>query len=123
MERLMPALLRIVADEFGMARFEDLDLKVQPQLGGLSASAPIAASAALIANAPAGNGHPEQPEARRQLAIVLAGSCTVTASGETRTCLPGDLLLVEDTVGTGHSSTTDEGCTILMVALDDGADW
>src|SRR3954464_9063753 len=123
MERLMPALLRIVADEFGMARFEDLDLKVQPQLGGLSASAPIAASAALIANAPAGNGPPEQPEARRQLAIVLAGSCTVTASGETRTCLPGDLLLVEDTVGAGHSSTTEEGFTALMVALADDADW
>jgi quercetin dioxygenase-like cupin family protein len=87
------------------------------------ALASIAVSSARIFNAPAGNGHPEQPEARRQLAVVLAGSCTVTATGETRTCRPGDLLLVEDTVGAGHASMTDEGCTILMVDLETDARW
>src|SRR6185312_7169671 len=102
-------MLRIFSDEQGMARFADLDPALHPAAGGLKLSPAIAVSSALIFSAPAGNGHPEQPEARRQLAVILAGSCTVTASGETRTGRPGDLLLVEDTDGTGHSSMTDEG--------------
>ena len=106
-----------------MARFADLDLALHPGPGGVSVSAPLATSSALIFSAPAGGGHPEQPEARRQLAVILTGSCTVTASGETRTGRPGDLLLVEDTVGAGHSSTTGEGFTALMIALEDGANW
>src|SRR5215212_4156469 len=119
----MPTLLNIVNDPHGRARFVDLDLALRPQIGGLSVSTSIAASSARVFSAPAGNGHPEQPEARRQMAVVLSGSCTVTASGQTRICRPGDLLLVEDTVGAGHSSTTDEGCTVLMVVLEDGAHW
>jgi quercetin dioxygenase-like cupin family protein len=119
----VPSLLNIVAGPHGRARFVDLELALRPEASGLSVSAPISVSSARIFSAPAGNGHPEQPEARRQLAVVLAGSCTVTAAGETRTCRPGDLLLVEDTVGTGHASTTDEGCTVLMVDVADGAHW
>lgn len=80
-------------------------------------------TAAEVFRAPRGSGHGEQPEARRQPTIVLTCSCTVAASGETRTCLPGDLLLVEDIVGAGNSSTTEEGFTALMVALAEGADW
>jgi quercetin dioxygenase-like cupin family protein len=114
----MPTLLNIVTDPQGRARFVDLDLALHPEAGAPSVSVPIATSSAWVFSAPAGDGHPEQPEARRQLAVVLAGSCTVTASGETRICRPGDLLLVEDTVGAGHSSTTDEGCTVLMIALE-----
>jgi hypothetical protein len=119
----MPTLLNIVTDPQGQARFVDLDRALHPEAGAPKMSAPIAASSAWVFSAPAGDGHPEQPEARRQLAVVLAGSCTVTASGETRICRPGDLLLVEDTVGAGHSSTTDEGCTVLMIALEDSAHW
>jgi quercetin dioxygenase-like cupin family protein len=119
----MSTMLRIVADDRGTARFEDLDLTLTPEAGGPSVSTPIPASAALIFRVPAGDGHPEQPEARRQLAVILSGSCSVTAAGETRVGRPGDLLLIEDTVGTGHSSTTDEGFTALMIALADGAGW
>ena len=119
----MATVLQIVTDTQGQARFVDLDLPLRPEAGGLNVSSPISVSSALVFSAPAGNGHPEQPEARRQLAVVLAGSCTVTASGETRICRPGDLLLVEDTVGAGHSSMTDEGFTVLMVAIEDDARW
>jgi quercetin dioxygenase-like cupin family protein len=83
----------------------------------------IAVTEAVVFSAPAGNGHPEQPESRRQLAVVLSGTCNVVASGETRTCRPGDVLLVEDTDGEGHSIWTDEGATFLMIALDEGATW
>ncbi|MFC7528591.1 cupin domain-containing protein [Actinoplanes sp. GCM10030250] len=116
-------MLRIFSDEHGMARITDLDPALRQVADGLGRSATVAVSSASIFIAPPGGGHGEQPEARRQLAVVLAGSCTVTASGETRTCRPGDLLLVEDTAGVGHSSTTDEGFTALMVTLAEGADW
>jgi hypothetical protein len=117
------AMLRIYSDEHGTAKFADLDPAFHPAPEGLGLSASLAVSSAWIFRAPPGSGHGEQPEARRQLAVVLAGSCTVTAAQETRTCRPGDLMLVEDTVGAGHSSTTGEGFAALMVTLADDADW
>ena len=85
---------------------------------GLSVSTPLLASAVVVVRAPAGGGHPEQPEARRQLAVLLSGHCTITATGETRSCGPGDVLLVEDTTGPGHSSTTSDGFTALLISLE-----
>jgi quercetin dioxygenase-like cupin family protein len=79
---------------------------------------PLGASACLVVRAPAGGGHPEQPEAGRRLIVVLSGECEVTASGETVVGRPGDLLLVEDTTGTGHSSSTSTGFEALMIILD-----
>jgi hypothetical protein len=57
-------------------------------------------------------------EARRQLAVLLSGSCTITATGETRCCGPGDVLLVEDTTGWGHSGDTSDGFTVLLISLE-----
>ena len=42
----------------------------------------------------------------------------VTATGETRTFGPGDVLLVEDTDGFGHSSNTPDGFVAAFVVLD-----
>src|SRR3954452_14243151 len=110
MSETMPRLLKIDDDPEGRSVFVDLQLDLGPDVNGLSTSLPFSASSAWVFEAPAGGGHPPQPETRRQLAVVLAGSCTVTvSSGETRTCRPGDLLLVEDTEGAGHSSATEEG--------------
>ena len=89
-----------------------------PQPGELSVSPPLRASAGLVVRAPAGGGHPEQPEAGRRLIVVLSGECEVTASGETMIGRPGDLLLVEDTTGVGHSSRTETGFEALMIILD-----
>src|SRR4051794_35655525 len=109
MSETMPTLLKIDNDVRGHSVFEDLQLDLGRDVDGLSTSLPFAVSSAWVFRAPAGGGHPPQPEARRQLAVVLAGSCTVTvSSGETRTCRPGDLLLVEDTEGEGHSSASAE---------------
>jgi len=41
----------------------------------------------------------------------------ITATGETRTFGPGDVLLVEDTTGTGHSSRSATGFTAAVVVL------
>ncbi|MCT9077886.1 hypothetical protein [Streptomyces fulvoviolaceus] len=41
--------------------------------------------------------------------VLLSGECEVTASGETVIARPGDLLLVEDTTGTGHRAPAARG--------------
>jgi quercetin dioxygenase-like cupin family protein len=117
----MPAFLRLATDDTGRARFSDWDPAVRPEHPephGLSVSTPLLASAVVVVRAPAGGGHPEQPEARRQLAVLLSGHCTITATGETRSCGPGDVLLVEDTTESGHSSTTSDGFTALLISLE-----
>ena len=109
-----PTFLRLIADEHGQAQFVDWQLTLQPeqpQPHELSVSTPLPASAAVVVAAPAGGGHPQQPEASRQLVIVLSGAFDITASGQTRTLSAGDVILVEDTHGHGHSSTSRDGAT------------
>ena len=118
----MPGYLRLYSDSDGHARFEECEMPVvpaEPGIDELGVSAPLPAIAAFFVRAPAGGGHPEQPEARRQLAVVLTGEVEVTASGETRVGRPGDVLLIEDTEGFGHSSRTGPGFSAIMIPLGD----
>jgi hypothetical protein len=112
---------RLSTDEQGRSRFEEIDVSFHPGDPGpdeLAVSEPMPASAVLFGRAPGGGSHPEQPEARRQLMICIGGSGHITASGETRTFRAGDVLLVEDVEGVGHSSATAEGFTVVVVVLD-----
>jgi hypothetical protein len=59
-----------------------------------------------------GDGH-----ARFEDIEIISGRVEVTASGETRTFGPGDVLLVEDTEGLGHSSRSAEGFLAAFVVL------
>ncbi|MEV0716882.1 hypothetical protein [Asanoa sp. NPDC050611] len=117
----MVSIVRLYADQQGHARFEDVEIALSPDDAppdAMTVSAPFAASAALFGRAPAGGGHPAQPEHRRQLVIGVSGSVEVTATGETRAFGPGDVLLVEDTTGTGHSSQTSEGFVAAFILLE-----
>ena len=49
--------------------------------------------------------------------ICTTGSGETTASGETRTFRAGDVIVVEDVDGVGHSSATSEGFTVVAVVL------
>jgi hypothetical protein len=111
---------RLFTDEEGEARFDDVEVPLHPEdppPDVLSLSDPIPATAVLFGRAAAGGSHPTQPESRRQLMICLSGSGEITASGETRVFRPGDVLLVEDVDGAGHSSSTSEGFTVTAVVL------
>jgi hypothetical protein len=50
--------------------------------------------------------------------IGISGTVEVTATGESRVFGPGDVLLVEDTEGTGHSSRTSEGFVAAVIWLE-----
>jgi hypothetical protein len=117
----MVLITRLFADEHGQARFEDTEISLapgNPPPDAMSVSPPWPASAVLFGRGPAGGSHPEQPEHRRQLVIGVTGSVEVTATGETRTFGPGDVLLVEDTEGFGHSSRSSEGFVAAFVLLE-----
>ncbi|SHN13215.1 hypothetical protein SAMN05443668_10376 [Cryptosporangium aurantiacum] len=117
----MTTITRLYTDEQGHARFEDVDVSFLPENPPpdvMGFSQPLAASSVLFGLGPAGGSHPEQPESRRQLIIGLSGSAEVTATGETRTFGPGDVLLAEDTTGVGHSSRSTVGFVAAVVLLE-----
>jgi quercetin dioxygenase-like cupin family protein len=117
----MLPVTRLYADEQGHARFEDVEISLAPDdppPDTLSVSEPWQASAVLFGRGAAGGSHPDQPEHRRQLVIGVSGTVEVTATGETRTFGPGDVLLVEDTAGVGHSSRSSEGFVGAIVLLE-----
>jgi|tagenome__1003787_1003787.scaffolds.fasta_scaffold19399936_2 quercetin dioxygenase-like cupin family protein len=117
----MLPVTRLYADEQGHARFEDVEISLTPDdppPDTLSVSEPWQASAVLFGRGAAGGSHPDQPEHRRQLVIGVSGTVEVTATGETRTFGPGDVLLVEDTAGVGHSSRSSEGFVGAIVLLE-----
>ena len=103
----MLPITRLYADEDRRARFADVEISLAPSdppPDAMSVSEPWPASAVLFGRGPAGGSDPEQPEHRRQLIVVVSGAVEVAATGETRTFGRGDVLLVEDTTGVGHSS-------------------
>ena len=115
----MVRAVRLYAAEDDCARFEDIEIPFpsgDPPPGSTSLSQPMPAAAVLFARAPAGS-HGEQPESQRQLAVGVSGTVEITASGEARTFGPGDVLLIEDTEGVGHSSRT-SGFTAAVIVLD-----
>jgi len=117
----MVPVTRLYADRDGHARFEDTEIALAPDdppPDQMSMSQPWQASAVLFGRGPAGGSHAEQPEHRRQLVVGISGRVEVTASGETRTFGPGDVLLVEDTEGFGHSSRSAEGFLAAFVVLE-----
>jgi quercetin dioxygenase-like cupin family protein len=117
----MLPITRLYADEHGLARFQDIEISFAPDdppPDVMSVSEPWQASAVLFGRGPAGGSHPEQPEHQRQLIVGISGTVEITASGETRTFRPGDVLLVEDTTGVGHSSRSSEGFTAAVVQLE-----
>ena len=117
----MVPVTRLYADRDGHARFEDTEIALAPDdppPDQMSMSQPWPASAVLFGRGPAGGSHADQPEHRRQLVVGISGRVEVTASGETRTFGPGDVLLVEDTEGSGHSSRSAEGFLAAFVVLE-----
>jgi quercetin dioxygenase-like cupin family protein len=117
----MTTITRLYTDDQGNARFEDVAMSFLPEnpapnVMGMSTAWP--ASGVLFGRGPAGGSHPEQPESRRQLIVGVSGSVEVTATGETRTFGPGDVLLAEDTSGVGHSSRSATGFVAAVILLE-----
>ena len=119
------AYVRLFTDEQGESHFQEIEsdlyrVDFASGIPPLFLSEDIAASAASFFGAPAGWEADWHPSSGRHLFAVLTGVWQVTASdGETRAFSKGDVLLVEDTTGKGHSSKIvgDEESLALLIVL------
>jgi hypothetical protein len=101
---------RVYKGEDGLSHFEDIDLEyapvdIHPDATSLEATAPTDAARYVMAWFPVGWKRDFHPTPRRQIFILLEGEFGGQASdGEVRSMRPGDLMLMEDTEGKGHTA-------------------
>ena len=114
---------RIVVDELGESHFSSGEIAMalgsyaqpEPKLG---LSKTYKASTATFFSAPPGYFGDWHTAIRKQFLFHLSGiSEIVVSDGEVRRFVPGDIVLVEDTTGRGHTarSVGDEDILILAV--------
>jgi uncharacterized cupin superfamily protein len=94
--------IRIYTGDDGLTHFEDVEVATEPA-GFSRTSALFPATGVIFRSSPGDHFNDWHPAPRRQFVIHLAGEVEVTVGdGETRRIGPGDVVMVEDTTGTGH---------------------
>jgi len=118
---------RLFADQNGVSHFENHEIELHPGFA-VPPAAPLHFAPFMnlgksnFIGAPADwRGDEPHPVPRRILTIVLQGSVEITAGdGTVRTFNAGDIILGEDTSGTGHSSRViGEGLSLFIDISDD----
>jgi quercetin dioxygenase-like cupin family protein len=100
----------ITVDEHGESHYEDTDIALPeqdfaPPAPPLAVSDPIDAARAVFFRIPAGWFGDWHPVPRRQYYVQTTGELEVEVSdGEVRRFHPGDVVLVEDVSGRGHTT-------------------
>jgi hypothetical protein len=115
------AYVRLYADDGGDPRFEDVLVPLPPgsplDTGLAHAQAEVSPASTLpVVRLPAGWSRRHNAPAK-QWVMVLAGTVEVRAGEEVRRLLPGAVVLAEDTVGTGHTTTAVDDVTLAVVRL------
>jgi hypothetical protein len=113
---------RLYCDSAGNSRLEDVEVpfspaEFSPPAPPVDVAAAVPASAHLFIRADAGWFDPAHPAPARQFMVLLSGVFEVEASGETRRFSAGEVLLVEDTDGPGHSTRVLEDCVVAVTRL------
>lgn len=110
-----------IYDDNGQSRFADIEIPLNPSDSPASrfASAPFDAEQCFFFSAPP-HVRPQRNAQRRQLVVVLSGEQEVeTSDGEKRRFRPGDVVLADDTTGSGHITRALTEVTILFVPVAD----
>lgn len=112
--------LHLYNDADGAARFGDGDIPLTswafaPPAPPLDVSELFPASEMMLIHFPAGWTDAHHPAPARQWQFVLSGHAETTASGETRSWGAGDVILVEDTGISGHSTTAIDEVVVAVI--------
>ncbi len=118
--------LRLYADQDGDSHVEELQTEFDmqeyaPPAPEFGISAPTEAARYVFVNFPPNWTSGLHPTPRRQLFVVLAGHLVGEATDEAIMDLwPGDVVLMEDTTGKGHTAKTMDGAEVhaMMIHLD-----
>jgi len=118
--------LRLYADKNGESRVEEMSVDFNPvdyappaPAFGVSDRTEVTGS--IYVRFPAGWTSELHPTPRRQLFVALSGEFSGCTSDGTRMNLkPGDVVLMEDTVGKGHTAEVigDEDVLAMMIHLE-----
>ncbi len=116
---------RLFSDALGESHFDEVEIEFATTdyvvgAGPLKLSLQHATKNCRFMDAPAGWTSDWHPSSTRNLFVVLSGEWEVNASdGEAQRFKTGDVLLVEDTAGTGHSSRviSDESSVAVMIEM------
>jgi hypothetical protein len=102
---------RLFADDSGESHFEEVSLSLElidfapPAAPAHLAAIGEVSSMAIVAGDESWAGEEPHPAPARQYMVSLQGAVEVTASdGDVRRVGPGEVLLIEDTTGKGHST-------------------
>jgi len=115
---------RLYNDESGESHFIDELLEVTasnfaPPAPPIYVSAGVPAMQVVFLFLPAGYEGDFHPAPRRQIMTLISGSLESSSSyGESRMFTPGNTMLVEDTVGKGHSTRAHDDCVMVVSQLD-----
>ncbi len=118
--------LRVYADRDGESHIEESEIELTPMLyappaPSFDVSEPVETTRYVMVRFPAGWDGELHRSPRRQLFVVLSGELEGGASdGSTVTLSAGDVLLMEDTTGKGHTAAVKGGDDVfaLMVHLE-----
>jgi hypothetical protein len=119
--------IRIYADPSGESHFEDVEVALSPIPSAPSAPSirispfTSATQFAFARCRPGGEGDWQTAPRRQFLFLLLGENETEVSDGEIRRFVPGCIMLLEDTVGKGHSSrfVGPEDALLAIVELPD----
>ncbi|GGH01043.1 hypothetical protein [Mucilaginibacter phyllosphaerae] len=96
---------RVYADEQGESRFDELHYPLTNggPIGHLSEKVQV--KEILFRKVPAGYNDLHNAPARQYVVLLDGGVEIETSTGDKRTFAPGEVLLMEDTIGKGHRSS------------------
>lgn len=117
--------VRMYVDDQGVSHFGDAELALAledyaPPANPIGVHAIQNVDGATIIHIPAGDFENWHPAPRRQFAFILRGTVEVTVGdGEARRFSPGDIVLLEDTTGPGHTTrvVSEEDHVAVMVPV------
>jgi quercetin dioxygenase-like cupin family protein len=123
LQTMMLQYTSIYADENGVTHFRERELDLHETLIGplippLGATSPAEASSYYFLTFPPGISMDWHPAPKRLFHFFLAGECRVAVSdGTVRSFQTGDIVLAEDTSGTGHMTSNPGTVETLMAVV------
>jgi hypothetical protein len=118
------SVVRLHADENGESHFSDESISLSlaefaPPAPPILVSPPNSAARSMFLALPDEWSGAAHPAPRRQLMVMMRGAIEVTVSdGESRTFAAGDVILVEDTTGKGHTTRSAAPDSLAVVIQD-----